>query len=60
MSKLFDGQEEIDDELPVVPDEEDEISVRVPKRDKIFNNDYNTGNLDFEEYDMPKVDTVYA
>ena len=44
MSKLFDGQEEIDDELPVVPDEEDEISVRVPKRDKIFNNDYNTGN----------------
>lgn len=69
MSKLFDN--EYEDEDPIVPetnspyankndDEDDEIQLHTFKRDKIFNNDYNTGNLDFEEYDMPKVDTFYA
>lgn len=30
------------------------------KFDKIFNNDYNTGNLDFEEFGVPKVDQEYV
>ena len=29
-------------------------------RDKIFNNDYNTGNLDFEEFNIPQVESFYA
>lgn len=57
MSKpLFDEEtrdEEVDNDLI-------EISPMNSKFDKIFNNDYNTGNLDFEEYGPPKVDTEYA
>lgn len=58
MSKpLFDDEElkdeEIDSDLV-------EISPKNPKLDRIFNNDYNTGNLDFEEYGPPKVDADYA
>ena len=65
MSKLFDENEEdlnpdlnsrTDDTL----DEENEVPIRIGK-DKIFDNDYNTGNLDFEEFsNLPKVDAVYA
>ena len=68
MSKLFDEFEEepIDDEfLEIsVPDEEEEDeapTVSKLSHDKIFDNDYNTGNLDFEEYsNLPRVDSTYA
>jgi len=50
----FDDEEELEnvEETPAVN----------PNRrvDKIFNNDYNTGNLDFEEYSTPKVDDDYV
>lgn len=69
MSKLFDNEpyddeedDELDDEFKV-QEEEDDDEEFVPKpvsQDKIFGNDYNTGNLDFEEYNLPKVDTFYA
>jgi hypothetical protein len=54
MKKIFDDEEDHfnDDESY---DEESPIKI-----DKIFNNDYNTGNLDFEEYSLPKVDSSYA
>ena len=69
MNKLFDNEE--DDDLieeEVVKqkrfvDEEDEEEFVQPifKRDKIFNNDYNTGNIDFEEYsNLPRVESSYA
>lgn len=66
MSKLFDEHEEEPIEgvdLPKPEDDEEEEEEIIPvlkNRDKIFNNDYNTGNLDFEEYDIPKVDVFYA
>jgi hypothetical protein len=65
MNKLFDEHEEepIDNvpEKAVADTEEEEDFIQIFKnRDKIFNNDYNTGNLDFEEFDLPKVDTFYA
>ena len=69
MSKLFDEENEefIEDSIPdpeiQLPEEkEDEEFVPIKaSRDKIFENDYNTGNLDFEEYtNLPKVDNVYA
>ena len=41
-----------EDEEEVVPLPEEKFS----QRDKIFNNDFNTGNLEFEEYGPPKVD----
>jgi hypothetical protein len=41
-------------------EEEDEEYIPKPSHDKIFGNDYNTGNLDFEEYTLPKVDSFYA
>jgi hypothetical protein len=44
-------EEEIDDE---------EKDIRKPIKDKILDNDYNTGNLDFEEYDLPRVEESYA
>jgi len=57
MSKLFD--DDYEDELE--NEEGNEESSLLSKRDKIFNNDYNTGNLDFEEYtNLPQVDTFYA
>jgi hypothetical protein len=68
-NKLFDENEEhLEDEKPQIPnrpaeEEEDEefIAPRNLNHDKIFENDYNTGNLDFEEYsNLPKVDTFYA
>jgi len=37
-----------------------EITPAKTKIDKIFNNDYNTGNLEFEEYGPPRVDADYA
>lgn len=55
-TKLFgeeENQEEAEENLV-------EISPLVSKRDKIFNNDYNTGNLEFEEYGPPKVESEYA
>ena len=66
MSKLFDefdsDIEDIPESTPVFEFDDDEDQEFVPsfKRDKIFNNDYNTGNLDFEEFDLPKVDSFYA
>jgi hypothetical protein len=30
------------------------------KHDKIFHNDYNSGNIEFEEFGMPRVDSEYA
>lgn len=67
IKKLFDNNEEDHSEDEnLKPDnfpeeEDDEEFIPTPKsRDKIFENDYNTGNLDFEEYNMPKVDVFYA
>ena len=67
MSKLFDDEEELsestDDTNQLVPDDEDDEEF-VPQiklsHDKIFGNDYNTGNLDFEEFSLPQVDSFYA
>ena len=72
MNKLFDdyGYEETneslnDDDLSIeYSTEEDDEEEFVPKtqfnHDKIFSNDYNAGNLDFEEYNLPHVDSFYA
>ena len=68
MSKLFDENEGEHIPMENLPEnlftnndpEDDEEYVHVFRRDKIFNNDYNTGNLEFEDYDLPKVDTFYA
>ena len=57
--KLFDEDEDSLNEN-YLEGNDDETS---PKffHDKIFSNDYNTGNLDFEEYsNLPKVDSFYA
>lgn len=63
--KLFDDPEDDDslEENYSTFEGDDEDSEVTPKvfHDKIFSNDYNTGNLDFEEYvNLPKVDTFYA
>jgi hypothetical protein len=63
--KLFDDPEDDDslDDNYSNYDGDDEDTEAAPKvfHDKIFSNDYNTGNLDFEEYsNLPKVDTFYA
>lgn len=64
MNKLFDNGDEPleDDEYNEDHQDDAEEEEFVPKlsHDKIFGNDYNTGNLDFEEYNLPKVDTFYA
>jgi hypothetical protein len=68
MSKqLFDDDEEpienpnLDNSRNEEEDEEDLTPIKISSRDKIFDNDYNTGNLDFEEYSsLPKVDSFYA
>jgi hypothetical protein len=68
MKKLFDEDENEAQMKPQVPggstpagDEEEEDFSSGRNRDKIFENDYNTGNLDFEEYtNLPKVDIFYA
>ena len=67
INKLFDNNEEdhVEDEnlnqSNFTEEDEDEEFIPQPKqRDKIFENDYNTGNLDFEEYNLPKVDVFYA
>ena len=69
MSKLFDEEDEFLDEEKLetnqneVDDDDDEeaVPVKTFARDKIFDNDYNTGNLDFEEYsNLPRVDSSYA
>lgn len=53
--------EEEDHEEEIGPEGESTPSPP-PKRkfDKIFNNDYNTGNLDFEEFGVPRVDQEYV
>mgnify|MGYP003330228957 CR=1 FL=1 len=39
----------------------DAVPLKIFSHDKIFDNDYNTGNIDFEEYsNLPKVDIFYA
>jgi hypothetical protein len=58
--KLFDDTEEFEDDNFHLPDDDDNESASSPSKDKIFGNDYNTGNLDFEEYNLPKVDSFYA
>ena len=64
MNKLFDnGDEPLDEDDNLNDDQQDDTDEEfIPKlsHDKIFGNDYNTGNLDFEEYNLPKVDTFYA
>ena len=51
MSKaLF--EEEFEEEVQ----SNEESTESVLKHDKIFQNDYNTGNLDFEEFGPPRVD----
>jgi hypothetical protein len=57
---LFDEDFEDDDELEVGPMGEPLPTERAKKFDKIFNNDYNTGNLDFEEFGPPKVDQDFV
>ena len=42
-------------------DTEETVPIKSLSHDKIFDNDYNTGNIDFEEYsNLPKVDSFYA
>lgn len=65
MKKLFDDPEDDENEnlanSNFTEDDEDEAPHKTIYRDKIFSNDYNTGNLDFEEYsNLPKVDSFYA
>jgi hypothetical protein len=64
MNKLFDnGDEPLDEDDNLNDDQQDDTDEEfIPKlsHDKIFGNDYNLGNLDFEEYNLPKVDTFYA
>lgn len=67
MSKLFDDNDEQEEKDPNQPNRKDEeeddeefIPTKIISHDKIFGNDYNTGNLDFEEYDLPRVDVFYA
>jgi hypothetical protein len=67
MKKLFDDPEDDENESledsNFTEDDEDleDLSHKPLYHDKIFSNDYNTGNLDFEEYsNLPKVDTFYA
>lgn len=66
MSRLFDDEDKLENQDKKRFDDDDdeiEISLSQPRafHDKIFDNDYNTGNLDFEEYtNLPKVDSFYA
>lgn len=57
MTRLFDENNEEEEDF-----NEESEDQEAPKfgRDKIFSNDYNTGNLDFEEYNLPKVESFYA
>lgn len=58
MTNLFEEFEEREEESST---EENSVQKSFDsKRDKIFNNDYNTGNLDFEEYGIPKVDQDFV
>jgi hypothetical protein len=45
----FSGPEEIEDP--------EKISKKV---DKIFHNKYNSGEIDYEQFDLPQVDPIYA
>lgn len=55
MNRLFDFEEE--EEF----DDEDFDTPTEPKRDKIFNNDFNIGNLDYERFDhLPQIDQTYT
>jgi len=54
MNKLFDfeDEEEFDDE---------EFTSNGGTRDKIFNNDFNIGNLEFEKFEhLPQIDQTYS
>jgi hypothetical protein len=54
-------EEETENEENHDIENEGEQSSEVKKKfDKIFNNDYNTGNLEFEEFGIPRVDQEYA
>jgi len=53
---LFDSDEEMNE----YEEESVEISPLKIKFDKIFNNDYNVGNLDYEDFGTPKVEKTYA
>ncbi len=59
MSKLFDD-EHLDDNFENFEAEESDDTEKKYYRDKIFYNDYNVGNIDYETFDIPKVDTFYA
>ena len=48
-----------DDEEPIYEEQEESVPSGI-KIDKIFHNDYNTGNLDFEEFGPPKVDQEFV
>lgn len=69
INKLFDNEDEIENTATDLEgfingsdavEEEEQTTQNVPTHDKIFGNDYNTGNLDYEEYNLPKVETFYA
>lgn len=69
MNKFFNNKQEDDNPIEekiieqkrFVDDEEEEFIQPIFKIDKIFNNDYNTGNMDFEEYsNLPRVESSYA
>jgi len=63
MSKLFDDDDfskyENSGEEDTEHTESDDHEKRF-YRDKIFNNDYNIGNIDYEVFSFPKVETFYA
>jgi hypothetical protein len=56
ITPLFDDREDNDE----IDETAGKVASPISNRDKIFNNDYNTGNLDFEEYGPPKVDNDYV
>ena len=59
MSKLFDEEYE-EENFEEKSSQEDSVDEKKFYRDKIFNNDYNVGNIDYENFDIPKVEQFYA
>ena len=60
MSKLFDDDYDYEEENPEGDAQEETGDEKKFYRDKIFNNDYNAGNIDYENFDIPKVEQFYA
>jgi hypothetical protein len=60
MSKLFDDEDYENENFEENDSQEDSENEKKFYRDKIFNNDYNVGNVEYELFDIPKVDQFYA